>query len=85
MMPFVYPEFNHIYKELDIKLIERGESFYQKLMDKVVVDCEAKGVVVLEEGRKLIFPPNVPIPVSSQLPCYDIRQLTFEIASVIVS
>ena len=36
-------EFDNIYKRLDIKIVERGESFYQPLMPGVVADLEAKG------------------------------------------
>jgi arginyl-tRNA synthetase len=57
-------EYQLIYKELDIKLIERGESFYQNLMAPAVKDFEDKNLVVTEEGRKLIFPPNVSIPLT---------------------
>ena len=31
-----------LYKSLGVKLIERGESFYQPLMPQVVKDLEAK-------------------------------------------
>ncbi|CAF1083743.1 unnamed protein product [Brachionus calyciflorus] len=57
-------EFNYIYKELDIKLEERGESYYQKLMDEVIVEFEKEGLVKVEDGRKLVFPPNVSIPLT---------------------
>jgi arginyl-tRNA synthetase len=57
-------EFEHIYRELDIKLIERGESYYQQLMDQVVQEFEEKQLVKTEEGRKLIFPPECQIPLT---------------------
>lgn len=57
-------EFNYIYSELDINLNERGESYYQKLMDDVVAEFEAKGLVKVEDGRKLVFPPNTSIPLT---------------------
>ncbi len=44
-------DFEHIYRVLDIKLVERGESYYQKLMDEVVAEFEARGLVKLEDGR----------------------------------
>lgn len=37
-------EFTKIYERLDIKnLIERGESFYQKRMEKIVKELDSKG------------------------------------------
>lgn len=57
-------EFEHIYQELGISLIERGESFYQNLMDQVVVEFENAGLVKVEDGRKLVFPPNVSVPLT---------------------
>ena len=57
-------EFEFIYSELDIKLVERGESFYQKLMDAVVKEFDSKGLVKTEEGRKLVFPPDSSIPLT---------------------
>lgn len=48
-------EFQRIYDRLDIKLVERGESFYQSRMEKLVADLEAKGLLVEDEGRKIIW------------------------------
>lgn len=57
-------EFEQIYAELDIKLVERGESYYQKLMDDVVAEFESNGLVKIEDGRKLVFPPDSTIPLT---------------------
>jgi arginyl-tRNA synthetase len=57
-------EFDNIYKRLDVKIVERGESFYQPLMPSVVADLEQKGVVTVEEGRKVVFVPNEPVPLT---------------------
>jgi len=57
-------EFQHIYRELDIKLEERGESYYQKLMDDVVVELDSKKFLILEDGRKIMFVPNQTIPMT---------------------
>ncbi|XP_033317975.1 arginine--tRNA ligase, cytoplasmic [Bombus bifarius] len=48
-------EFEKIYTRLDIKLIERGESFYQKHMEAIVKDLEAKGLLEEDEGRKVMW------------------------------
>ena len=61
---FFFVEFEYIYQELDIKLVERGESFYQKMMDNVIKEFESKNLVVTEEGRKLVFPPESSIPLT---------------------
>jgi arginyl-tRNA synthetase len=59
-----FSEFQYIYNELDIKLIERGESYYQKLMDEVIKEFESRNFVVVEDGRKLVFPPESSIPLT---------------------
>lgn len=35
-------DFEYIYKELDVKIIDRGESFYQSRMIDVVKELESK-------------------------------------------
>ncbi|KAJ1127783.1 hypothetical protein NDU88_006176 [Pleurodeles waltl] len=57
-------EFQKIYDCLEIKLIERGESFYQDRMDAVVKEFEAKGLVQFDEGRKIVFPPGCTVPLT---------------------
>ncbi|XP_006810442.1 arginine--tRNA ligase, cytoplasmic-like, partial [Neolamprologus brichardi] len=57
-------KFQKIYDCLDIKLIERGESYYQDQMVEVVKEFEKKGLVELDEGRKVVFPPGQPIPLT---------------------
>ena len=57
-------EFEYIYKELDITLQDRGESFYHELMPKVVAEFEKANLVKLEEGRKIVWPPGRTIPLT---------------------
>ena len=57
-------EFQYIYNQLDINLIERGESFYQNLMDDVVAELDSKNLLVVEEGRKLIYVPGQQVPLT---------------------
>ncbi|XP_056140367.1 arginine--tRNA ligase, cytoplasmic [Lampris incognitus] len=57
-------EFQKVYNCLDIKIIERGESFYQDMMTAVVKELEDKGVVQLDEGRKIVFAPGQSIPLT---------------------
>lgn len=47
--------YQEIYDLLDIRLIERGESFYNPLLPEVVQELEKKGLVTLSEGAKCIF------------------------------
>uniref|UniRef100_U5EN81 Probable arginine--tRNA ligase, cytoplasmic n=1 Tax=Corethrella appendiculata TaxID=1370023 RepID=U5EN81_9DIPT len=48
-------EFQKIYDRLDVKLIERGESFYQDRMKVVVKELEDKGLLEDDEGRKIMW------------------------------
>lgn len=48
-------EFQKIYERLDIKLVERGESFYQTRMEKIVKELEASGYLEEDNGRKIMW------------------------------
>lgn len=56
-------EYQHIYKELDVTLVERGESYYQNLMNDVVVELKEKNVLIEENGCKIMWVPNQTIPL----------------------
>lgn len=47
--------YQQIYDLLDVKLTERGESFYNPVLSDLVADLEAKGLVTLSNGAKCIF------------------------------
>lgn len=47
--------YQEIYDLLDIKILERGESFYNPYLAKVVQEAEQKGVVTISDGAKCIF------------------------------
>ncbi|NGX39690.1 MAG: Arginine--tRNA ligase [Chlamydiae bacterium] len=47
--------FKEIYRLLDVRLEERGESFYNPYLAEVVSDLEKKGLVTLSDGAKCIF------------------------------
>jgi len=52
-------EFSSIYNELNIKnLVERGESFYQDLMVDLMKELNEKGLLIEDEGRKILWPKN---------------------------
>ncbi|KAH0558116.1 arginine--tRNA ligase, cytoplasmic [Cotesia glomerata] len=59
-------EFDNLYRRLDIKLIERGESFYNKMMIEVVKELEDKGLLEEDEGRKIMWgeKPSTGIPLT---------------------
>ncbi|KAK9710834.1 tRNA synthetases class I (R) [Popillia japonica] len=58
-------EFQKIYDRMDIKITERGESFYQDRMDKIVKELEDNGFLELDEGRKIMWvEQNVGIPLT---------------------
>jgi len=48
-------EFQIIYDLLDIKITERGESFYNPLLAGIVADLEKSGLLVETQGAKCVF------------------------------
>lgn len=48
-------EFEKVYTRLDIELIERGESFYQKRMELIVKELESKNLLEDDNGRKVMW------------------------------
>ncbi len=48
-------EFQKIYDRLGIKLIERGESFYNKFLEDVINDLKSKDLLVNDQGAQCIF------------------------------
>lgn len=56
-------EFDAIYKTLGIQnLIVRGESFYNDRMKDVVAELEQKGLLIEEDGRKVMFCKDKSLP-----------------------
>lgn len=47
--------YQEIYDQLDIKIQERGESFYNPVLAATVADLEKKGLVTVSNGAKCIF------------------------------
>ncbi|MEY4431670.1 MAG: arginine--tRNA ligase [Cyanobacteriota bacterium] len=48
-------EFQKIYDRLDIRLSERGESFYNPYLEAVVADLNASGLLVTDDGARCVF------------------------------
>ncbi|WOD40717.1 arginine--tRNA ligase [Nodosilinea sp. E11] len=47
--------FQKLYDRLDITIQERGESFYNPLLANVVNDLESQGLLVEDQGAKVVF------------------------------
>ncbi|KAG6559700.1 Arginine--tRNA ligase [Candidatus Rhabdochlamydia oedothoracis] len=64
--------FREIYRLLNVRLIERGESFYSPYLAQIVADLEQKGLVAISNGAKCIFldgfigRDNAPLPMIVQ-------------------
>lgn len=58
LLIFVLTEFQNLYSRLDIRLIERGESFYQKRMETLVKELDERGFLEEDEGRKIMWGEN---------------------------
>ncbi|XP_011630540.1 arginine--tRNA ligase, cytoplasmic [Pogonomyrmex barbatus] len=48
-------EFEKVYTRLDIKVTERGESFYQKYMEAIVKELESRNLLEEDNGRKIMW------------------------------
>lgn len=47
--------YQEIYDLMDVKITERGESFYNPMLANTVADLEQKGLVTVSDGAKCIF------------------------------
>jgi arginyl-tRNA synthetase len=59
-------EFQRIYDRLDIKIINRGESFYNPLIKPMIEDLEARQILTISDGAKCIFVPKRKVPLMVQ-------------------
>lgn len=48
-------EFQKVYDRLDIKIIDRGESFYQSRMESIVKELKDRGFLEEDEGRLIMW------------------------------
>lgn len=48
-------EFEKIYRDLDIELTERGESFYNPLLADVLTDLDKAGLLETDQGAQCVF------------------------------
>lgn len=56
-------EFDQVYKRLNVRLEEKGESFYNPYIPGVLKELEEKGLVVESEGAKVIMIEGQTIPL----------------------
>lgn len=50
--------YNQIYDLLDVKLINRGESFYNAMLPEIVALLQARGLVTISDGATCVFMPG---------------------------
>ena len=58
--------FQEVYDLLDVKLIERGESYYNPHLADLVADLEKKDLVTVSDGAKCVFHEGIRIPLMIQ-------------------
>jgi arginyl-tRNA synthetase len=81
-------EFQKIYDRLDIRLSERGESFYNPYLERVVADLDAAGLLVLDDGARCVFLEGVtgkdgkPLPVIVQKSDGGFNYATTDLAAI---
>lgn len=47
--------YSEIYNLLDVKIIDRGESFYNSMLKSIVHDLDVKGLVTISDGAKCVY------------------------------
>ena len=81
-------EFQKIYDRLDIRLSERGESFYNPYLEAVVADLETAGLLVVDDGARCVFLEGVsgkdgkPLPVIVQKSDGGFNYATTDLAAI---
>ena len=81
-------EFQQIYDRLDIRLSERGESFYNPLLPAVVNDLRAAGLLVEDDGAQVVFLEGVsgkdgrPMPLIVQKSDGGFNYATTDLAAI---
>jgi arginyl-tRNA synthetase len=81
-------EFQRIYDRLDIRLGERGESFYNPYLAAVVSDLETTGLLVTDDGARCVFLEGVsgkegkPMPVIVQKSDGGFNYATTDLAAI---
>ncbi len=58
--------YQEVYDILDIKIEEKGESFYNPMLPAIVKELEEKGLIKVSEGAKCVFHEGHEIPLMVQ-------------------
>ncbi|MDC3171096.1 arginine--tRNA ligase, partial [Prochlorococcus sp. AH-716-E13] len=61
-------EFDEIYKTLNIKIKERGESFYNPFLKSIIEDLNYKKILVEDQGAKCVFLEGITNKEGNPLP-----------------
>ncbi|XP_071521111.1 arginine--tRNA ligase, cytoplasmic isoform X2 [Panulirus ornatus] len=56
-------EFEKVYERLGIRIVNRGESFYQSRMEALVKELNSAGYLEEDDGRKVMFAEGADIPL----------------------
>eukprot|EP00922_Rhytidocystis_sp_ex-Travisia-forbesii_P039818 GHVS01059248.1.p1 GENE.GHVS01059248.1~~GHVS01059248.1.p1 ORF type:complete len:636 (+),score=117.61 GHVS01059248.1:47-1954(+) len=56
-------EFKKVYDRLDVRVFEKGESFYNNMLPNVVEELENKGLVSVSDGAKCVFTEGHKVPL----------------------
>jgi arginyl-tRNA synthetase len=81
-------EFQKLYDRLNIDIQERGESFYNPLLAEVVQDLETQGLLVEDQGAKVVFADGFtnktgdPLPVIIQKTDGGYNYATTDLAAI---
>ena len=81
-------EFQKIYDRLDVDIQERGESFYNPLLSDVVKDLAVQGLLVEDQGAKVVFPEGfinkdgAPLPLIIQKSDGGYNYATTDLAAI---
>lgn len=57
-------EFQKVYERLGVRIIDRGESFYQSRMEALVKELDDAGFLEEDDGRKVMFADGAGIPLT---------------------
>lgn len=80
--------FEQIYQVLDIKLLERGESFYNPFLPAIISDLESKNLIRISDGAKCVDLPGFinregePLPLIVQKSDGGFNYATTDLAAV---
>ncbi|KAA0191335.1 hypothetical protein HAZT_HAZT005147, partial [Hyalella azteca] len=53
-----------VYARLEVRTEACGESFYQSRMEELVKDLDSRGLLSLEDGRKVMYAENCTVPLT---------------------